>query len=103
MDGHSKIHQKSYAVVQLWDLNKYPSLRSGGGYRGGKASTVRLEFPQSFQARDPKCRVSWATNSTEFFVVFASNASTQAVNRLRRFRYDLAADVFSLGAAPHGQ
>jgi hypothetical protein len=102
-DAHSKVHGRSFAVIRLWDLGKYPSLRSCGGYRGGKAPTAQLEFPQVFQARDPGCKVSWATNSTEFFVEFESAAATKAVHSLRRFRYDLAADVFSLSSEPTPQ
>jgi len=102
-DANSRVHDKSFAAIRLWDLNKYPSLRGGVRFYWGKAPTVRLEFPQSFQARDEKCNVNWKTNSTEFFVEFESNASTQAVHELRRFRYDLAADVFSLSTAPAQQ
>ena len=99
-DAHSKVHKKSFAAIRLWDLNKYPTLRGGVRYYGSKAPTVRLEFPQTFLARDEKCNVGWATNSTEFFVEFESSVPTQVVQHLRRFRYDLGADVFSLSTAP---
>jgi len=99
-DAHSKVHKKSFAAIRLWDLNKYPTLRGGVRYNGSKGPTVRLEFPQALQARDEKCNVNWATNSAEFYVEFESNEPTQGVHHLRRFRYDLAADVFSLSTAP---
>jgi hypothetical protein len=103
-DANSKVHKKSFAVIRVWDLREYPSLRNGVRYYGSKAPTVRLEFPQTFQARDEMCKVSWATNSTEVFIEFQSSVSAQTGQPLRRFRYDLGADVFSLSTAqPHKQ
>ena len=98
-DANSRAHHKSFAVIQLWDLNSCHSItaRRCTRFYWGKAPTVRLEFPQTFHARDENCNVKWETNSTEFFVEFESNAST------RRFRYNLAADVFSLSIAPAHQ
>jgi len=95
-DAHSKVHERSFGVIRLWDLAKYPSQRRGVSYYGNKAPTVRLEFPQVFRARDEKCKVNWATNSSEFFIEFESGVSSQGFRQARRFRYDLGADVFSL-------
>ena len=88
--------------LQQFDYGTSTSIQLRGGvrYNGSKVPTVRLEFPQALQARDEKCNVNWATNSAEFYVEFESNEPTQVVHHLRRFRYDLAADVFSLSTAP---
>lgn len=99
-DANSKVHKKSFAVILLWDLKKYPSLRDGGSFTAGRAPTVRLEFPQAFSARDEECNLTWATNSTEFFIEFRSITSTSYDGPHRRFRYDLGANVFSLSTAP---
>lgn len=31
-DAKSTVHQRSFAVIRLWDLNKYPRLRGGVRY-----------------------------------------------------------------------
>jgi len=100
-DGYSKTHQLPYAIVRLWDLKKYPSLKDGIRSYSGKASTVRFEFPQSFQARDSDCSVSWETNSLGFSIKFSALAgsSTSGKPNLRRFRYELSTDTFSMGPA----
>lgn len=97
-DGYSKTHKLPYAVVKLWDLKKYPGLKSGIRWNIGKASTVRFEFPQNFRARDSECNVSWETNSLSFAVTFraAAGSSTFETSSLRRFRYDIPTDTFSL-------
>jgi hypothetical protein len=100
-DGHSTTHNLPYAVVRLWDLKKYPSLKKGTRWDTGKAPTARFEFPQKFDARDPQCGVSWETNSLSFSIKFSavSGSSTSATPSLRRFRYDLLTDTFSMGTA----
>jgi len=99
-DGYSEMHKLPYAVVRLWDLKKYPSLRDGVRSYSGKAPTVRLEFPQSFQARDSDCSVSWQTNSMSFSIRFSavSGFSRSGIPSVRRLNYDLLTDTFSLRA-----
>jgi hypothetical protein len=97
-DGYSKTHKLPYAVVRLWDLKKYPSLKDGIRSYSGKAATVRFEFPQSFQARDSDCSVSWETNSLSFSVKFSA-VSVSSTSEVRRLHYDLSTDTFLLGRA----
>lgn len=99
-DGYSETHKSPYAVVKLWDLKKYPSLKDGIRSDSGKASTARFEFPQKFYARDSKCDVSWETNSLGFSIDFEATAGSSTTEALspRRFHYDLSTDTFSMEA-----
>lgn len=102
-DGYSETHKLPYAVVRLWDLRKYPSLKDGTRFPSysGKAATVRFEFPQDFQARDSACNLSWETNSLGFSITFRSPSYpiTSGTTNLRSFHYDLSTDTFSLARA----
>ena len=100
-DGYSNTHNLPYAVVQVWDLEKYPSLKDGIHTYLGKASTIRFEFPQRFNARDSACSVNWETNSLGFFIKLSAcpGSSTSRTPSPRRFRYDLLTDTFSMGSA----
>ena len=77
-DGYSKAHQRPYAVVRMWDIKKYPSLKDGIQFDFGKSPTIQLEFPQAFHARDDKCRVTWQTNSSRFFIEFLGSPGRAA-------------------------
>jgi hypothetical protein len=92
-DGYSKRTDKSYAVVYLWDLKKYPSLTEGMYSTMGKKPESKLVFPQDFQARDAKCDVKW-TNSEVFSIEFAAKVKGATVVRI--LEYDISTQGFAL-------
>lgn len=102
-DGYSDTHQRHYAIIQLWDLTKYPRLENGRNNHLGKTPTVRLEFPQIFNARDHECDVTWASDSSSFTIPIKALSGTSSDDNptQRRFRYDLSTDTFSLESAAH--
>jgi hypothetical protein len=97
-DGHSKTYGLPYATIELWNLKLYPSLKDDIRSATGKAPTIHFEFPQNFFARDAICDVTWARNSKEFFITFNGGAGSSSPDnlKLRRFRYNLVTDSYSL-------
>ncbi len=88
-DGVCEENGKNYAVVQLWDVEKYPSLKNGISLPAGKKPEIKLVFPQDFHARDSKCDVSWVSPQV-FKIVFESDG------RMKKFEYDTSTDDFEL-------
>jgi len=94
-DGYSYDNKKSYAVIYLWDLKKYPSLANDRSISTmwGKRPEVQLAFPKDFHARDAKCDVTWK-NKDVFEIKFASK------DGLQLFSYDISQRTFSLTTLP---
>ncbi len=95
-DGYSHDNKKSYAVIYLWDLKKYPSLADESIHiMWGKKPEVKLVFPKEFQARDAKCDVAWKNNNA-FEIQFARK------DGLQLFQYDISQRTFSLTQIQEG-
>ena len=43
-DAHSKVHERSFGVIRLWDLAKYPSQRRGSVITGTRRPRSGLSF-----------------------------------------------------------
>ena len=92
-DAHSNVNDKPYAVVRLWDLNRYPSLRRDIRTYSGKHMEVSLMFPQDFLARDRSCEITWSEASDSFSIVYEAKVPGVDLPLLRTLRYDLEAEL----------
>ncbi len=88
-DGVCEDNKQNYAIVQLWDLEKYPSSENGISFPAGKKPEIKLVFPQDFHARDAKCDVSWVSPDV-FKIEFESDG------QLKKFQYDISTRNFEL-------
>lgn len=97
-DGYSQDNKASYAVIRLWDLQKYPSLAEGISSAFGKIPQIKLEFPQDFNARDAKCDVSWREDATSFVIEYECKVIRDGKETLieRVFIYELDDNRFCL-------
>ncbi len=89
-DAYNKDNDLNYAVIYLWDVNKYPSLlRQRIGSTTGKKPKIKLVFPKDFNAGGRSCKIKWI-NSNIFEIEFFMKDSQEV------FRYDIPQNVFQL-------
>jgi hypothetical protein len=93
-DGYSKSNNRKYAVIELWDVNKYPSMKNHIRLPLWKVRTAGFEFPQNIDARSSECNVVWTDDSSKFYINFVAESPTNTKHR--QFEYDLKTDQFEL-------